>query len=206
MSDKVHPKIAHPKRLSIDLVGPEIDAIRAFQSGSIEALDTKAGIILGFSGAILAVLVTAPKTDFTPWAIPGFLLLAGAVILGVWALHPRDFYFNPKPSVLFEKYMFLDPDAPITGAKEQILADKVSAYTQNEATLKQKACLVECAAICLGAGVIFVSGHTLWRKAMTTESSTNAATTPATAAPAPIAQPNPDASNTIKKGLGSRPR
>lgn len=200
---KIEPlEIVAKKRPSIDVVGPEIDAIRAFQSGSIEALDTKAGVILGFSGAILAVLVTAQNTDFTLWAMPGFLLLAVSVILCVWALRPRDFYFNPKPSVLFKDYMFLDPYAPIVGAKEKILADKVEAYSQNEVTLKQKACVVEWAAICLGAGVIFISGFTLGRKIMTNEKTSAATISPT----APIAQPNPDASNTIKKGVGLRPR
>lgn len=104
--------------------------------------------------------------------------------------------------------MLKDPDAPTTGSREQILADKVNAYEQNEKILAGKARLVTSSAVCLGAGIIFIWAHSLWRKPMTTENKTNSAgsaSASAPAAPAPVAQPNPAAMNTIKKGSDSRP-
>lgn len=182
-----------------------MEVLRQYQSGSTEVLDTKAGVVLGFAGTILAVLASAHKADFTAWSMIGFSLLALAVILGAAAMLPRDFYYNPKPKVLIEQYMFKEPDAPVVGAKEQILADKIKGYTENEKTLALKAKLVKLAAICLGVGVIFVSAHILWRQFMTNETPANNSSTAAPATPQPVAQPNPDASNTIKKGLDSRP-
>lgn len=184
-----------------------MELIRQYQSGSTEALDTKAGVILGFSGTVLAVLVSAQRVDYTYWSLIGFGLLAFAVVLAVLAMLPRDFYFNPRPEVLLKQYMFKEPDAPLTGAKEQILADKVKGYAENEKVLAKKAKLVKGAAICLGAGVIFVSAHILWRQLMTNDSASKDTNGPAPLAPAqqqPVAQPNPGASNTIKKGMDSR--
>lgn len=175
-----------------------MDALRAFQSDAIQTLDTKAGVILGFSGTILAVFVTATKTDLTCLAINGFVLLAAAVVLGILAMMPRDFRYNPKPSVLLNDYMLREADAATNGSKEQILADKVKGYEENKVMLDQKAAQVKWSAICLGAGVLFLSAHILWRKTMANESSTT--TNSAPAAPAPIAQPNPNGSNIIKKG------
>lgn len=179
-----------------------MDALRTFQSDAIQTLDTKAGVILGFSGTILAVFVTAAKADLTCLAINGFVLLAAAIVLGVLAMMPRDFRYNPKPSVLLNDYMLREPDAATNGAKEQILADKVKGYEENKVMLDQKAEQVKWSAICLGIGVLFLSAHILWRKSMANESPTTSNTVPSTAAPAPIAEPNPSASNTIKKGMG----
>lgn len=151
-------------RPSLDVVGPEMDALRQFQAASIGALDTKAGIILGFSGTILTIFVGG-KADKGLLFLWGVALLAISVVLAIAALIVRGFYFNPKPKVLLDDYMMRHPDAAAvpTGAKEQILSDKVSAYEKNEKTLTEKASFVRWAIICLGAGVILGAIDALWR-------------------------------------------
>lgn len=179
-------------------MAPEIDALRTFQVHTIEALDTKAGVVLGFSGTILAVFAAIQSSEQTTFSLIGFILLCAAVIMGVVAMLPRSYRFDPKPSVLLNDYMLRPPNTLTTGAKEQILADKVEAYSNNEARLNMKAGFVNAAVICLGLGILFVSAHTLRRKAMAkSESNEKAVANPPAA---PVAQPNPDASNIIKKG------
>lgn len=190
----------------MEVVSAEFDALRTLQADSIQALDTKAGVVLGFAGTIMAVLAVMQQTDTTWLSIIGFLLIAVAAGLGVWAMLPRDFHYWPKPSVLLNDYMLKDPDVPTTGSREQILADKVNAYEQNEKILAGKARLVTWSAVSLGAGIIFIWAHSLWRKPMTTENKTtsgDSASASAPATPAPVAQPNPAAMNTIKKGSNS---
>lgn len=192
----------------MEVVSSEFDALRTLQADSIQALDTKAGVVLGFAGTIMAVLAVMQRADTTWLSIVGFLLIAVAAGLGVWAMLPRDFHYWPKPSVLLNDYMLKDPDAPTTGSREQILADKVNAYEQNEKILAGKARLVTWSAVSLGAGIIFIWAHSLWREPMTTENKTasgGSAPASAPATPAPVAQPNPAAMNTIKKGSDPRP-
>lgn len=191
----------------MEVVSAEFDSIRAAQSESIHALDTKAGMVLGVVATILAVLAAFQKSDMTWMATLAIMFFAGAGGLSVWALLPRDFHYSPKPSVLLNEYMLREPDTPTTGSREQILADKVNAYEQNEKVLAGKSDLVKWAAIGLGIGLVLICAHILWRKPMTTENPTpNPAPSAAPApAPAPVAQPNPAAANTIKKGLDSRP-
>jgi len=195
-------------RPSLNVVGPEMDALRGFQAHTIEALDTKAGVVLGFSGTILAVFAVVQGSEHTFFSLTGFVLLCTAVVLGVFAMLPRSFRFDPKPGVLLNDYMLRPPDVPTTGAKEQILADKVEAYSKNEALLDRKASLVNAAVICLGVGILFVSAHTLRRNVMTNDKmppNEKTAPNPKPAAPAPVAQPNPDASNIIRKGMDKLP-
>lgn len=194
------------RRPSLHVVEPEIEALRGFQSQSNEVLDTKAGIVLGFSGAILAVLVTTqiPEQSLVP--LLGYGLLALAVVFGGAAMYAKPFRYDPSPNILLNEYMDREPDAPGSGVREQILADKVKAYSENERLLGRKACLVNIAVACLAIGVILVSGHNLWRRVMSKETPTPSQTVPAPKpVPPPVAQPNPAAVNTIQKGMGPRP-
>lgn len=181
-------------------MAPEIDALRTFQVHTIEALDTKAGVVLGFSGTILAVFAAIQGSEQTTFSLIGFILLCAAVIMGVVAMLPRSYRFDPKPSVLLNDYMLRPPNTLTTGAREQILADKVEAYSNNETRLNMKAGFVNAAVICLGLGILFVSAHTLRRKAIAKDSSQSNEKAVANPPAAPVAQPNPDASNIIKKG------
>lgn len=73
---------------SIDMVGGEVHAERAAQLGHFDAVDTKAGVVLGFAGAITP-LSAAPS---------GPLTAAGAiaaVVSGLFALMsfwPRKYW------------------------------------------------------------------------------------------------------------------
>lgn len=77
----------------MEVVSAEFDALRALQADSIQALDTKAGVVLGFAGTIMAVLAVMQNADTTWLSIVGFLLIALASALGVWAMVPRDFHY-----------------------------------------------------------------------------------------------------------------
>lgn len=196
------PEKIPEKRPSIDVVGPELEALRQHQAAAIDALDSKAGVILGFSGTILAILTATTGSDDLLWLAADFVLLVAAVGCAIKALSPTDFRFNPKPRVLLEDYMMKPPDAlGNAGSKERILADKVDAYEKNEEPLKIKADYVYAAVRFLGIGLLSISLHTLWRKAMTNkEAGPRETSASKETASTPPAEPNPAATNIIKKG------
>lgn len=191
-------------RPSIDVVSTEMESQRQHQSVAINALDSKAGVVLGFSGTALALWAAAPSVAGDPfWPVIEFLFLVGAVVLATLALAPADFRFDPKPRVLFD-YMHKSPDAPgSAGAKEQILADKVEAYEKNELVLKQKADYVFGAIIFLGFGLFMVSARTLGRKIVKIDRKETHEVLPSApkveaAVAVPPAQPNSAAANVIR--------
>ena len=114
-------------RPSLDVVMPEMESLRGFQAASSDHLDTKAGVILGFSGTVLTLIAMIPTDQQSCWLIPGIVVLSLAVGFAVSALRVQGFRFDPKPKVLKE-YMLKPLDVPGQSAKEQILVDKVKAY------------------------------------------------------------------------------
>jgi drug/metabolite transporter (DMT)-like permease len=53
-----------------------------------ESLDTKAGVILGFAGVVVA-LRGLGRTSW--WTVPGLVLTIGSALLAVLAFAPRSF-------------------------------------------------------------------------------------------------------------------
>jgi hypothetical protein len=190
------------KRPSIDVVSVEMEALRHYQASAIDALDAKAGVVLGFSGTVLTILAaTTTGPDDPLWIFFDFLFLMAAVGCAIKALSPSEFRFDPKPRVLFD-YMHKSPDAPgSAGAKEQILADKVAAYEANEKTLWNKGTYVYGAVAFLGLALTLVSVQTLVRRIVMNKKSESNETAPKTPGSTPPAEPNPAATNVIKKGL-----
>jgi len=72
---------------SLELVSDLVLAERQAQLGHVESLDNKAGIVLGFSGAVVA-LATRQTSSL---AIAGTVLAALAAALAVWTFLPRSF-------------------------------------------------------------------------------------------------------------------
>ena len=61
---------------SLDLIASEVRAEREAQSRHADALEAKAGIVLGFAGAIVAVSATRIEAS----VVPGTLSAVGAVL------------------------------------------------------------------------------------------------------------------------------
>jgi len=147
------------RRPSLDIAFAEMTSLQQFQSSANKGLDKKAGMVLFFSGTILAILAGNRNESvvfgFVEFFGSIFLLLS--VFLSIWAFWVRSFRYDPKPSVLLKDYMFREPNKEGDGAKEQILADKVDGYQQNEKIIITKVNRLKIAATFLGVGVAFVT-------------------------------------------------
>ena len=134
-----------PKFLpSIDIAEEEMQELRSIQASSIDSLDTKAGIIIGFIGATIAFVGRNLKWEtLLHWKINCiyFGVLVASLINSVKGYWVKGYKFNPKPRVLIDDYMFRLQESTNEkpGAKEQILVDQVKAYEDNEKILDRKA-------------------------------------------------------------------
>lgn len=196
-------------------VGPahdEINRLSDLQCRSNSTLDTKAGIVLGFSTTGITML--AGKTD-----MDGKLVLASAVLLAtaagfaMWILIPKRFRYDPNPQVLLDDYMNRAPLAAGVGAIEQMLADKLSAYKENAKMMGRKATAVSRAIALMAVGLL-LGLIPIFRRCLVNDGKpTSAPATQAPSAPAPIAQApsapapaataNPQAMNVYHNSLDS---
>ncbi len=88
------------------LIFEEIKERLKDQLDSVDSMDTKAGIVLGFNGAILAALLNSDWFRTLPIYFLGFILLAICVTTGVAlkAFLVRAYKKDPDPSKLIEGY------------------------------------------------------------------------------------------------------
>lgn len=79
---------------SLDLLLELVQAERDKQLGHFDALDGKAGIVLGFSGLLITLAPEASRV----FRIGGVLAAAGAAALALWSFWPRQFpVLEPSP-------------------------------------------------------------------------------------------------------------
>jgi hypothetical protein len=156
------------KRPSIEVVKQEMEEQRRLQAGSIDSLDTKIGITVGFTGVILTLyaekvsindvgnIICSPVVLLS---LLGLLFLLFSLLFSILAFWVRSFRFDPSPNVLKDDYMFRDPDnwsQDKAGSKEQIVVDQVEAYNRNQETLNKKARRINLSVTFLGFGILIL--------------------------------------------------
>jgi len=133
---------------SIDLVLEEARSARAAQLVHFEALDAKAGVVLGFAGALVAL---APDRADPLIVIGRF----GAVLSGMAALGsfwPRQYWLTDL-RVLRDKYL----TAQIEFTKLNVLDATVAESAQARNMLILKARLLKAAMVSLALAVLCVA-------------------------------------------------
>jgi hypothetical protein len=90
---------------SLDLILDEVRVERDAQLAHFDAVDAKAGIILGFAGALVA-LSRSPGSGLL---VAGRYTAAAAVLVATWAFFPRKFAQTAVRN-LREKYLRAEPD------------------------------------------------------------------------------------------------
>ncbi|MBI3321820.1 MAG: hypothetical protein HYZ91_06100 [Candidatus Omnitrophica bacterium] len=157
-------------RPSLDVILQEMQELRRFQNSSVEALDAKAGTLVGFLGVIMTLSAGKLYFDYPLSSLLSalcMLSLIGSLINAVRGLQVRGYHFNPSPDALVDDYLFRHPDewrGDKAGAKEQILADQRDAYNQNKVMLDKKTACVQWTINLLLAGVLFFIGQYFYPK------------------------------------------
>lgn len=134
-----------------DVVRREYDA----QERRADSLDTKAGLVLGFSGLLVSL---TPETVWTPFALLARVLAAAAalLVLRVFASSP------PRPDV--DPVAVADDD---DGAREALVATLLVAVRAGRARIAARVWRVRAALHLLTAAVVSTVvgavAHTVWR-------------------------------------------
>lgn len=118
--------------------------MRQDQLQHFDALDGKAGVLLGFAGAVVALGSSRPGF----WVFGGLLATASA-LNSVRAFMPRK-YPKLDPASLRARYLTSDP----AFTKLRILDTQIEMATQTSALLRQKANRLKSAAVALALAVV----------------------------------------------------
>lgn len=127
----------------------------------IEALDTKAGIILAADGVIVGLVLT--KDSFLIWAPPwlyvvaiGFLM--ASFVLALLSFATRGYDFGPDIQAVADQ-MVISDDVDL---KEDSLPSVLNAVDVNEPKMDQKARFLSYSGILLLIGVLAVAGYSVY--------------------------------------------
>jgi len=124
----------------------ELDLEAAAQERRGSALDTKAGLVLGFAGVIVSLTATATARGFQQAAS----VAAGvAAVLAVLAFRPRR-GLGIAPARLRARYLL----APVETTERALLDTRVDLYEKDEALLRRKLLLMQWAVPLLALAVL----------------------------------------------------
>lgn len=143
-----------PALPSLELVAAEIAGELVAQERRGDALDSKAGIVLGFAGVIVGLTV---QNVHDVLGEAGLAAAALAALAAGAAFLPRSF---PTVGVLHLRQTYLTAELEFT--RLRLLDTHIAMYEHTQRLLRHKAHLVTAAAAALGLAVILtVLGATL---------------------------------------------
>jgi hypothetical protein len=140
---------------SLGLVAAQVEKQLANQLDHFDGLDSKAGIVLGFAGVLVAV-----AGAFGPLQVAGKIVSVSAALLALWAFVPRkypvlntarfrDRYLRSDPS--FTQLHLLDTQIMMEEQAARLLARKAL-------RLKLSVMLLALSIVLLAAGMLFHTG------------------------------------------------
>lgn len=136
---------------SLDLLVDEMRIIRHDQIQHFDALDSKAGVLLGFSGAIVALRAGSPG----PTALLAAILASASALAAVWAFL-RKF---PKFEAIGLRNRYLTSDPGFT--KLRILDTQVEMITQTAGLLHAKAKRLKWSSFLLAGAVVSLASQAI---------------------------------------------
>jgi hypothetical protein len=140
------PSVPHLPSLS--LLSQQVAGELAAQERRADALDTKAGILLGFAGVVVGVTIDKLQGAL---AIVGTCLAALAALAAVLAFVPRSF---PTFALRRMRDSYLTVDEDIT--RLRLLDTQIAMYQRTERLLGTKARLVTAATVVLAVAVVII--------------------------------------------------
>jgi hypothetical protein len=120
---------------TVELIHDEVAASLTRQAEAGARIDTKAGVLVGYTGAAVSFLATRHGHVQPVLTGLSYAAFAAAACLGVWTFTVRLYDYVPAPRRLFDGYLA----QPKVSALAAITASRVKAYESNARKHRQKA-------------------------------------------------------------------
>ncbi len=137
---------------SLDVIARELEGQRALQMHHFESLDSKAGVVLGFSGLIVAI---GPAVSGV--ATAGRILAVASAILSLMTFMPRGYPVLDMRK-LRDRYLVADPEF----TRLHVLDTHIEMEERSSRLLQSKAFRLKLAVGLLAAAVLLIASGILW--------------------------------------------
>lgn len=155
MSDQP-PEPSRPPLPSLDLLFDQVASERKTANGHAESLDTKAGVVLGFSGVLIGLGATAQPADSNTIVFQiGLGVAVLAAVLAALAFLPRKY---PVLEVLPLRDLLTAPEAD---TRLELLDTQIEMMRQIGTLVQRKGRRVQAAVIAQALAVVLVVVGTL---------------------------------------------
>ena len=134
---------------SLDLVLEEVRSERQLQLSHFDAIDTKAGIVLGFAGALVAL--APPRAELLLDLGRALAVVCGFLCL--WTFWPRR-YWSTSLRPFRDKYLASE----LEFAKIHLLDTQIGMADRRSETLASKAMRLKLAMLALALAVLLTAG------------------------------------------------
>lgn len=157
--DKLYSKPAHPDNHStVELIYEELRLALEVQRANRGSLETKSGILIGFTGTILALLIAAQDQLVRMPYTGRWLVIAGGILF-VLSLFPlglvswvRPIRVDPNPLGLAEM-----KNLPVEELRLRVIANRKDAWQENATLIKRNARYLKIAILIQGIAAILLA-------------------------------------------------
>ncbi|MFH1787914.1 MAG: hypothetical protein ABH834_00865 [Candidatus Altiarchaeota archaeon] len=136
---------------SRDLIFSEIKDRLNFQCSSIDALDTKTSIVLGFIGVILGVLYSS-DTAYNMVSLSGLSLILFSLVLSILAFRTEGYRRDPEPRPFRDDYLSKTENE----VRQQLMENWIESFESNKKKISRKAKFINIALILLFLGLVLM--------------------------------------------------
>lgn len=137
---------------SLDVLARELGGQRALQIHHFESLDNKAGVVLGFSGLIVAV-----GRGGSGFATASHILAVVGVMASLWTFMPREYPVLDMRR-LRDRYLAADPEF----TRLHVLDTQIEMEERTSRLLQRKSFRLKLSVIFLATAVLLLAGGILW--------------------------------------------
>jgi len=140
----------YPHEKTLDLVYNEVKDALNMQFQSVEGLNTKASIIIGFVGVIIGISLNLYSDENPHLFIGSMLLLLGAAFLSFFAYKVEGYRRDPEPRALTVNYLRVDDKM----VKKQLIDNFIASFEDNKTKIEEKVKYINYSIIFLFIGLI----------------------------------------------------
>ena len=138
---------------TLELIYNEVKDALNMQFQSMEGLNTKASIIIGFVGVIIGISLNLYSDENPHLFIGSMFLFLGAAFLSFSAYKVKSYRRDPKPRKITEKYLKENGKK----VKKQLIDNFIQSYEDNKNRIEKKVKYINYSLIFLFIGLIVLT-------------------------------------------------
>jgi len=138
---------------TLELIYNEVKDALNTQFQSVEGLNTKASIIIGFVGVIIGISLNLYSDENSHLFIESMLLFLGAAFLSFFAYKVEGYRRDPEPRALTVNYLREDDKK----LKKQLIDNFILSYEDNKKRIEKKVKYINYSIMLLFIGLILLT-------------------------------------------------